>query len=142
MKKILFILLTGLLLAGCATRGVNEVDSNAVNYELTYQVGTIESIKPVVIKDNGAGTFIGAISGLVLGSMIGKGRGSTLATLAGGLGGAYAGNQLNKANALELSVLLDDGRRVVVIAKGKTFYKGQKIRIVKHNGRVYSVEPF
>ena len=142
MKKILFVLLTGLLFVGCATRGVNEVDSSAVNYELNYQVGTIESIKPVVIKDNGTGTFIGAISGLVLGSMIGEGRGSTLATLAGGLGGAYAGNQLNKANALELSVLLDDGRRVVVIAKGKTFYKGQRIRIVKHNGRVYSVEPF
>ncbi|WP_457748841.1 glycine zipper 2TM domain-containing protein [Sulfurimonas sp.] len=143
MKKFLTIVVMGsLFFSGCATRGVTEIDPNAVNYELSYQVGTIESLKPVIIKDNGTGTFIGAISGLVLGSMIGKGRGSTLATLAGGLGGAYAGNELGKANALELSVLLDDGRRVVVIAKGKDFYKGERVRIVKHNGRVYSVEPF
>ena len=141
MKKFLVTVLVGsLFLSGCATRGVNEVDPSAVNYELSYQVGTIESVKPVVIKDNGTGTFIGAISGIVLGSMIGKGRGNALATLAGGLGGAYAGNQLGKANALELSVLLDDGRRVVVIAKGKDFYKGERVRIVKRNGRVYSVE--
>jgi outer membrane lipoprotein SlyB len=143
MKSFMVIvLLTGLLFSGCATRGVNEVDPSAVNYELTYQVGTIEDIKPIVIKDNGTGTFIGAVSGIVLGSLVGKGKGNTLATLAGGLGGAYAGNQLGKANALELSVLLDDGRRVVVIAKGTNFYKGQRIRIVKRNGRVYSVEPF
>lgn len=143
MKKFLMSVLVGsLFFSGCATRGVNEVDPDAVNYELSYQVGTIESVKPVVIKDNGTGTFIGAISGIVLGSMVGKGKGNTLATLAGGLGGAYAGNQLGKANALELSVLLDDGRRIVVIAKGKDFYKGERVRIVKHNGRVYSVEPF
>ena len=143
MKKFLVTVLVGsLFLSGCATRGVNEIDPSAVNYELSYQVGTIESLKPVVIKDNGTGTFVGAITGAVLGSLVGKGRGNTLATLAGGLGGAYAGNQLGKANALELSVLLDDGRRVVVIAKGKDFYKGEQVRIVKRNGRVYSVEPF
>ena len=143
MKKFLVSVLVGsLFFSGCAAHGVNEVDSSAVNYELTYQVGTIESVKPVVIKDNGTGTFVGAISGVVLGSLVGKGRGNALATLVGGLGGAYAGNQLGKANALELSVLLDDGRRIVVIAKGKDFYKGERIRIVKRNGRVYSVEPF
>ncbi len=143
MKKyIVAVVLTSLFFTGCATRGVNEIDANAVNYELNYQVGTIESVKAVVIKDNGVGTFLGAISGAVLGSLVGKGRGNTLATLAGGLGGAYAGNQLGKANALELSVLLDNGRRIVVIAKGKDFYKGEKIRVVKHDGRVYSVEPF
>lgn len=143
MKRFLVSVLVGsLFLNGCAARGVNEIDPSAVNYELTYQVGTVESLRPVVIKDNGTGTFIGAITGAVLGSLVGKGRGNTLATLAGGLGGAYAGDQVGKANALELSVLLDDGRRIVVIAKGKNFYKGERVRVVKHNGRVYSVEAF
>lgn len=143
MKKFLITVLVGsLFLSGCATRGVNEVDPSAVNYELSYQVGTVESMKPVVIKDNGTGTFLGAITGTILGSLVGQGGGNTLATLAGGLGGAYAGNQVGKANALELSVLLDDGRRIIVIAKGKDFYKGQRIRIVKRDGRVYSVEAF
>jgi len=143
MKKILVsILVASLFLSGCAARGVNEVDPSAVNYELNYEVGTVESLRPVVIKDNGTGTFIGAITGAILGSLVGKGRGNTLATLGGGLGGAYAGNQVGKANALELSVLLNDGRRIVVIAKGKNFYKGERVRVVKHNGRVYSVEAF
>lgn len=141
MKRFLVSVLVGsLFLNGCAARGVNEVDPSAVNYELTYQVGTVESVRPIVIKDNGTGTFVGAITGVVLGSLVGKGRGNTLATLAGGLGGAYAGDQVGKANALELSVLLDDGRRIVVIAKGTNFYKGERVRVVKHNGRVYSVE--
>ena len=145
MKSLMIgLVVSGLVLGGCATgglhSGVHEVDSDAVHYELTYQRGTVESIKPVVVKDNGTGMFLGAITGAVLGSLVGDGRGRTLATLAGGLGGAYAGNEIGKANALELSVKLDDGRRVVVIVKGKNFYKGERVRIVKRNGRIYSVE--
>jgi len=143
MKKLLVTILVGsLFFSGCATRGVNEVDASAVNYELSYEVGVVQNIKPVVIKDDGTGTFIGAITGMVLGTLVGKGRGNTLATLAGGLGGAYVGNQLGKANAQELSVALESGRNVVVLAKGTKFYVGQRIRIVKRNGRVYSVEAF
>ncbi|WP_297440335.1 glycine zipper 2TM domain-containing protein [Sulfurimonas sp.] len=129
-----------LYFSGCASRGVTEVDANALNYELNYEIGTIEYMKPVVVKDNGNGTFIGAISGVVLGSMVGRGNGNALATLVGGLGGAYVGNEINKANALELGVVLDSGRRVVVITKGKNFSNGERVRIVKRNGRIYSVE--
>ncbi|ADN08519.1 glycine zipper 2TM domain-containing protein [Sulfurimonas autotrophica] len=143
MKKFLVTVLLGsLFFSGCATRGLQEMDANSVNYEMSYQVGIVKRIKPVVIKDNGAGTFVGAITGAVLGSLVGKGRGNTLATLGGGLGGAYVGNQIGKANAQELSVALNDGRNVVVLAKGKDFYVGQRVRIVKHDGRVYSVEAF
>ena len=143
MIKLLIITLTaGLLLSGCAAKGVQEVDASAVHYELTYQVGVVEHIKPVVVKDDGTGTFVGAIAGTVLGSMIGEGNGNTLATLLGGLGGAYAGKEVAKANAQELSVALDDGRHVVVIAKGNNFHIGERVRIVKHNGIVYSVEAF
>ena len=86
-------------LSGCARQGAQEVEPNATHYMMHYQVGQIVSIRPVVIKDNGTGTFIGAITGMVLGSMIGRSEGKTLATLAGGLGGAYAGNQVGKSNA-------------------------------------------
>lgn len=143
MKKFLVAVLAGsLFFSGCATRGLQEMDANSVNYEMSYQVGIVKHIKPVVVKDNGAGTFIGAITGAILGSLIGKGKGSTLATLGGGLGGAYVGNQIGKANAQELSVALNNGGNVVVLAKGKIFHVGQQVRIVKHNGRVYSVEAF
>ena len=130
-----------LLLSGCAQRGVEEVNPGATQYEMQYQVGTIESIRPVVIKDNGTGTFLGAITGGVLGSLVGEGKGNTLASLAGGLTGAYVGSQAGKANAQELTVQLDNGSSVVVIAKGMRLYPGERIRIVKEGSRISSVEP-
>jgi len=140
--KILLIFMT-IIFAGCAQRGVQEVDASSTKYVLHYETGTIESIRPVVIKDNGTGTFIGGLVGMVLGSTIGKGNGSTLAALGGGLGGAYVGNQIGKANSQELTVRLDDrNRSVVVIVKGKSHYIGEHIRIVKRNGKISSVEAY
>ncbi len=132
-----------LIFVGCAQRGVQEVDASSTRYVLSYETGTIESIKPVVIKDNGTGTFIGGLVGMVVGSTIGRGNGSALAALAGGLGGAYVGNQIGKANAQELTVMLDSqNRSIVVIVKGKKHFVGEHIRIVKRGGRISSVEPY
>ncbi len=132
-----------LIFVGCAQRGVQEVDASSTRYVLNYETGTIESIKPVVIKDNGAGTFIGGLVGMVVGSTIGRGNGSALAALAGGLGGAYVGNQIGKANAQELTVMLDSqNRSIVAIVKGKKYFVGEHIRIVKRGGRITSVEPY
>ncbi|GLQ45476.1 hypothetical protein GCM10007862_05270 [Dyella lipolytica] len=41
-----------------------------------------------------AGTAIGAVAGGLLGHMIGSGKGNTLATVAGAVGGGYAGNRI------------------------------------------------
>jgi len=137
------ILLLVLVFAGCAQKGLQEVDAGSTKYVMNYETGTIESIKPVVIKDNGTGTFIGGLVGMVVGSTIGRGNGSALAALAGGLGGAYVGNQVGKANAQELTVMLDnENRSVVVIVKGKKHYIGEHIRIVKRGGRISSVEAY
>ncbi len=144
MKKLAYITLLNLVIifaiSGCARPGVQEVDATATEHVLYSQSGIIESIRPVAVKDNGTGTFIGAIAGTVLGSLIGNGRGNTLATLAGGLSGAYVGNQVGKANAQELTVVLDNGRNVVVIAKGTRFYTGERIRIIKRGNRVVNIE--
>ena len=140
--KILLVTLA-LLFAGCARQGLQEVEPSATNRVMHYDTGTIESIKPVAIKDNGNGTFIGGLIGAVLGSTIGRGRGSVLASLAGGLGGAYVGNQIAKANAQELTIQLDDGgENIVVVTKGLSHYIGEHIRVVKNNARVSSVEPY
>ncbi|MFA6143980.1 MAG: glycine zipper 2TM domain-containing protein [Sulfurimonas sp.] len=130
------------LLTGCATSGVREVDADALHYELSYQVGVITDIKPVVIKDKGDGGFLGTVVGGILGSMIGNGRGSTLGFLGGGLIGMYAGNEAAKSNAQELSVALENNQDVIVLSKGNEFMVGQRVKIVKHNGRVYNVERF
>ena len=45
-----------------------------------------------------AGTAIGAVAGGLLGHMVGGGKGKTLATVAGAVGGGYAGNKIEQAH--------------------------------------------
>jgi len=45
-----------------------------------------------------AGTAIGAVAGGLLGHMVGGGKGKTLATVAGAVGGGYAGNRVEAAH--------------------------------------------
>jgi len=141
MRKFLLAIsvVMALLLAGCASLEGPEYSGASYQEIKTYEIGTIESIRPVVITDNGAGTFIGALVGGVLGSTVGGGRGSALATLAGGLGGAYVGSQVNKANAQELSVKLDNGQDIVVVSKGKEFIVGDRVKIIKDGNQVDQV---
>lgn len=45
-----------------------------------------------------AGTAIGAVAGGLLGHLVGSGKGNTLATVAGAVGGGYAGNRIEAAH--------------------------------------------
>jgi outer membrane lipoprotein SlyB len=143
--KLMSVILSSsvvLMLAGCAqTGGIPEVDSAASKYVLTSQSGMVTDVRAVVVKDEGGGGFLGAIVGGVLGSTLGAGNGKTLATLGGGLIGMYAGNEIGKSNAQELSVKADDGQEAVVISKGTAFVVGQRVKIIKRDGRFYSVAP-
>ncbi|HKR76421.1 MAG TPA: glycine zipper 2TM domain-containing protein [Rhodanobacter sp.] len=49
-------------------------------------------------QHNIAGTAIGAVAGGLLGHMVGGGKGKTLATVAGAVGGGYAGNRIENAH--------------------------------------------
>jgi len=141
MKRIIFAVIALFMLSGCTQMyNSNEVDLYQTNGIYTYQKGKITDIRLVRIRDNGTGTFIGALTGAVLGSMIGNGKGNTLATLAGGLAGAYVGNQLDKANGEELYIHLSDGRNIVTIVKGVTFHRGECVRVVFNGNRILRVE--
>jgi len=140
MKKILTAsIATILLVSGCATNNGPVYSGASYNRIKTYEIGTVQDVRPVVISDDGMGTFLGALVGTVLGSTMGGGRGTALTTLAGGLAGAYAGNQINKANALELSVALDNGRNIVVVVKGTDYHVGDRVKIVKEGNKVDQV---
>jgi outer membrane lipoprotein SlyB len=140
MKRVLSASLAVLFfLSGCATNSGPEYSGSSYNRIKTYEIGTVKDIRPVVISDNGTGTFLGALIGGVLGSTMGGGRGTTLTTLAGGLIGSYAGKEINKANASELSVMLDDGRNIVVVVKGNNYKVGDRVKIVKEGGKVDQV---
>ncbi len=142
MKKLLIIVgIIFLFLNGCSKMyNSNEVSLSEVNEELTYQMGVVEDVKRVVIKDNGSGLFVGAYTGSVLGSMFGKGKGNILSTLVGGLSGAFVGYKEDKANGEELFIKLDDGRRVVVIVKGIDIKKGDRVRLILKGKRIVRVE--
>ena len=142
MKKYLLGLgIVAVLFSGCTQMyNSNEVSLANTNEVLSYETGTVTDVKMVIIKDDGSGTMIGAYTGTILGSLFGGGRGNILTTLIGGLTGAYAGNKLDKANAEELFVKLDNGENIVVIAKGVNIHIGDKVRLIMNGNRVVRVE--
>lgn len=142
MKKYIFPLILGMFLFNGCTQmyNSNEVSLNDVNVIYTYQNGTVENIKKVVIKDDGSGTMTGAMAGTVLGGLFGNGKGNALTTLIGGLTGAYVGYNADKANGEELYIKLDNGKEIVTIVKGVNIHKGDRVRIVLNGNKIIRVE--
>ncbi len=146
MNRTLAITMTAVLMwfpmmNGCATNQGPEYEGSSYDSIKRIEIGTVISERPVVVKDDGLGTFIGAISGVVLGSFVGGGRASSLGALGGGLAGAYAGSEVGKANAEELTVELNNGEVVVIVVKGEdTYQRGDRIKIIKDGNKVASVE--
>ena len=142
MKKfIMAIGLSAVLFTGCTQLyNSNEVALSDVNVIYTYKTGVVESVKKVIIKDDGSGVMTGAVAGTVLGSLFGKGKGNVLTTLLGGVSGAYIGYEAGKANGEELYIKLDDGRNIVAIVKGINIKAGDKVRVVLDGNRIIRVE--
>jgi outer membrane lipoprotein SlyB len=147
MKKALMFSVTAAALiglGGCAPYGAPVVSEGATNQVMTYETGTIKSVRYVAVQsstDRATGSLLGAAAGAALGHMIGRGTGRDLATIGGGLLGAYVGSEVNKANASELTIRTDKGRTIVIVVKGTGYYPGERVRIVKNGSRVASVEP-
>lgn len=93
----------------------------------------------VEVDKPGEGTWMGKIGGAAvgvgLGSLVGKGTGRTVAMVAGGLGGAYAGNKvegsMNNKKFYEVSVKLDDGsmQTVTFDSASHGYKQGDKVRL-------------
>jgi outer membrane lipoprotein SlyB len=81
-------------LAGCATPGPQPG-------EIEIRRGVIEQISAVQIPSNhhqGVGAVVGGLAGLGIGSLIGGGTGRDVAMVVGAVGGALAGNEIQKKN--------------------------------------------
>ena len=142
-KHLLSLAIIGMFFSGCTQMyNSNEVSIADTNEILTYKTGFVEDVKKVILKDDGSGVMVGAISGTVLGGMFGRGKGNVLSTLIGGLTGAFAGYELDKANGEELFIKLDDGRNIVVVVKGVDIKKGDRVRIIMNGSRIVRVEKF
>jgi outer membrane lipoprotein SlyB len=67
--------------------------------EMEIRRGTIEQINAVQIQTNqhqGLGAVVGGLAGLGIGSLIGGGTGRDVAMVAGTIGGALIGNEVQK----------------------------------------------
>ncbi len=144
MKRIgyfplVLLLMLALLAAGCASQSGNVYSTKQARVEHTVEYGTIIDVQPVTIQaeQSGLGLLGGAIIGGVLGSTIGGGRGRTLSTLGGavlgGAGGAAAEGAVGTKQALEITVEQDGGKVVSIVqeAGGESFYKGDRVRILR-----------
>ena len=84
-----------LLATGCA--------APTTSYEVPeIRQGVIEQITPVNLPSNhhqGLGAILGGAAGVGLGSLIGAGTGRDVAMVAGAIGGAIVGNEVQRNNA-------------------------------------------
>jgi outer membrane lipoprotein SlyB len=87
------LMLAMVLLTGCSTMGGSQMG------EMEIRSGVIEQIENVQIQSNhhqGIGAVAGGLAGLGLGSLIGGGTGRDVAMVLGAVGGAVAGNEVQK----------------------------------------------
>lgn len=105
--------------------------------------GTVTSVHAVREKGNGTGIGVagGAVTGGLLGHQVGGGSGKTALTVLGALGGAFAGNEVEKrvraTTVYDVQVRMDDGsvrtlRRSAPIAEGtQVRVEGNTLRIAQ-----------
>ncbi|MES2720556.1 MAG: glycine zipper 2TM domain-containing protein [Pseudomonadota bacterium] len=85
--------------------------------EVCSSCGVVTDISPVTqaAKPSGLGAVAGAVVGGVIGHQVGGGSGQKVATVAGAVGGAYAGNVIEgktrTTTSYSVRVRFEDGRR-------------------------------
>jgi len=128
--------------SGCASKALDA--SRAGSISESYS-GVVLSNEAVHIKGDGKWTSIlGMISGGVLGNQIGEGEGKDLATMAGVMVGAAAGEDLDVRNAQRITVKLDSGKTITTVLpiddNNPVMYKsGDRVTIFVTNGRVTEI---
>jgi len=105
------------------------------------ECGWIESVQTVEQPGDasGLGAVAGGVLGGAVGSQVGKGRGNQLATIAGVVGGAYVGHQIEKSQrkrvSYEITVRMEDGSAALVRSDTPPAQAiGERVRVV--NGRL------
>lgn len=130
------------LMSGCSGTGTSSGSSSP--YYSGADFGVIETIELVRgsnggagNNDIGAGTLIGGVVGGVLGNQVGAGSGKDVATVAGVVGGAMVGHEIEKNNrqqdtrdAYRVRVRLDNGRYQTVTRQSVTDLRiGDRVRV-------------
>jgi len=97
--------------------------------------GVVESVRAIEQEGSGSGlgAGIGAVVGGLLGNQVGGGNGRTLATIAGAVGGGYAGNVIEKrrstTTSYEVIVRMNNGDRQRFIMQEQRWRSGDLVRV-------------
>ena len=133
----LAVLASAALLGGCAYPQPYPVYETRPAVAQRSEFGVVERIEmyrggsgaPV-----GLGAIIGGIAGGIIGHQFGSGSGNTALTIAGALGGAAVGNEVQRANAQDryrVFVRLDSGATLALDRVGEGELRvGDRVRVV------------
>jgi len=98
--------------------------------------GIVEAVREVAVepKGSGGGAVAGGIVGGILGNQIGKGATRDIATVLGAVGGAFAGNHIEKsvkeAKRYDVQVRFDDGStRTFSSDAPPAWHSGDRVRL-------------
>lgn len=102
--------------------------------------GIVSSISPRKVKGEGSGigAVTGAVIGGVVGHQIGGGRGKDVATGVGVIGGAVAGNEIEKESksrtVYDIAVQMDNGgERRFTFNSDQSLRTGDRVRVSGNN---------
>ncbi len=129
-------------MSGCASNGSGQMGSGQMGSQSYAVYGVVQSINMSNASSSGinAGAVIGGVVGAVAGNQVCGGRGNTLATVAGAVGGAAIGSTIESQNAAQMyniQVRLDNGNYETITQKGSVadLRVGDRVRI--ENGQAY-----
>ncbi len=126
MKRVMLICsILSLVLSSCSSHHSHErtyadrsdrAVHNSIRDQEDYATVTDIDLVRVDSKTSGGGAVLGAVIGGVIGHQLGGGRGNDLATGAGAIGGAVAGNNIEKNRGSDdeiyrITVRFPDGTR-------------------------------
>ncbi len=137
-------LVAAALLTGCAYPGLGggNYTRGQTRGEMNVRLGTVETVRDVVIdaRDSGTGILAGAALGGVAGSTLGRGdKASAAGAIAGAVIGGLVGSGIEKSSndrkGIEVTVKLEGGKLVAITQeKDEEFKVGDRVRILSGQG--------
>lgn len=138
--RIISFAVLALGLGACTTSGGGYSTSSNSGYSSNNcsDCGVVQGINSYTgeRRTTGAGAVTGAVIGGILGNQVGGGDGKTAATVAGAVVGGIAGNAIEKNQTqtwYEIAIRMNDGRQVTVTQNQLNGIR-QGSRIIVRNG--------
>jgi len=151
MKTILIssaLVMTLIMTPGCAPKGYSQ---STVGQSMTVEPGVVQSVKQVVVDNNGVGNVlggvVGSVAGAAAGSQVGGGTGQIVATVlgaaVGGVVGGTIGDKVDTDYGQEVIVRLNNGKTVATVLRinetTPALRPGEAVNVFSSGGRISNI---